>query len=137
MITGSTYVNTATATAKTLPANDPNVGAAATLTRNAADDVTVGAAAVTGKSLEATSENFTDPGDGSRNAEPAPWPSAKCSPFASPSALPVGLTKNVILGDLLPAGLRHIGTPTLDRTSPLTASTGNPGESTATPGDTP
>ncbi|RPH86692.1 MAG: isopeptide-forming domain-containing fimbrial protein, partial [Desulfobacteraceae bacterium] len=134
VITGSTYVNTATATAKTLPSNDPNVGNAGTLTRNASDDVTVGAAAVTGKSLEATSENFTDPGDSSRNANP-PVAIGEVLYFRLAFTLPVGLTKNVILSDLLPAGLRHIGTPTLDRTSILTTSAGNPGGiNSGTPG---
>ncbi len=104
VITGSTYINTATATAKTLPSDDPNAANAVTLTKNASANVTVTAPTASGKTLVATSQDFTDHLDTNKDANP-PVAIGERVTYSIPFNVPPGVTSAVTLADEITTGI--------------------------------
>lgn len=107
VVVGSTYTNTATATAKTLPSNDPNVAAATTLTKTASATVAVTAPTTSTKTVVSTSQNFTDPSDTNKNANPAVAVGETIT-YSIPFNLPPGVTSAVTLADEITTGIGDV-----------------------------
>ncbi len=140
VVTGSSYTNRADASAKTLPSNDPNAAAAVTLTRNANATVAVVAPPTPTKSVVATSQGFTDPGDASVNANP-PVAIGETVTYSIPFALPPGVTRGVTLGDEIrtPAAIGDVAllSATLARSSVNLTAVADPGGINAAAAATP
>jgi len=128
VVTGSTYTNVATATAKTLPSNDGNAGNAGTLSKTASANVSVTAANISTKTVVSTSQNFTDTGDANKNANP-PVAIGETVTYAIDFSLPPGVTRTVILADEVTTGITDTAliSATLARSSTGLGTTSNPG----------
>ncbi len=124
VVTGSTYANTATATAKTLASNDPNAGAASTMTRTATANVAVTAPPNPSKTVLSTSQAFTDPGDAAVNANPLVAIGESIT-YSVPFTLPPGVTSAVVLADEITTGIGDLAlvSATLARSSTSLAAT--------------
>ncbi len=123
VVTGTTYQNTASVTGD----SQSGVVAQQRATTNAGSaNVSIPNAGVS-KSIVATSENSTDPGDLGINGNP-PVAIGEVVTYRVTFTVPEGITNGVILADVLPAGTTLVsGSARLDRTSLLLTSAADPG----------
>ncbi len=133
--TGSNAQNSASIRARTLPSNHPNEAAGGNVSATSTKPITILSATSKGKIITATSESSTDPGDASVASTP-PVAIGEVITYSISFGFPQGVTRNVVLSDLLPAGLTLIaGTTTLDRSGTDITTATNPGNINAgTPG---
>ncbi|WP_153306071.1 isopeptide-forming domain-containing fimbrial protein [Desulfatiglans anilini] len=122
VVTGSTFVNTATAAGHSLPGTDPEFDDPAydrEPSASGSDSITTSPAGTGTKEILGTSEEFTN---GSRVAI------GEVVEYRVRFSLPPGLTRSVTLGDELPGGLGFIaGSAMLDRSSESLLSVIDPG----------
>ena len=131
VVTGSAYQNTAGTTGDS---QNGVVIQQRTTTANGSATANVPSSQAS-KSIIATSENSTDPGDVNLNANP-PVAIGEVLTFRLTYTIPEGTTNNVTLSDVLPSGLTHIaGSAFLDRNSAALTTTSDPGSiNSNTPG---
>lgn len=102
VVTGSTYTNTATLTAKTLPSNETGAG---TLTKDASANVVVSGPVASAKTVTATSQGFTL--DTDLNGNP-PAAIGETVTYSIPFNLQPGVTKSVTLVDEIITGIGDV-----------------------------
>jgi uncharacterized repeat protein (TIGR01451 family)/fimbrial isopeptide formation D2 family protein len=108
VVTGSTYTNTADGTAKTLPADDPNLASAGTINATqATDTLTATPPGTPTKVVSSTSQTFTDPGDANKNANP-PVAIGERVTYSLTFSLPPGQTNTVTLVDEVTTGMGDV-----------------------------
>ncbi len=113
--TGSTFVNQATLTGRTLPTNHPNEPAGGNVSASANRTLSIQGATSRGKRIAATSEDATDPGDANAAAVP-PVAIGEVITYQIDFGLADGVTAAASLRDVLQAGLTFIpGSATLAR----------------------
>ena len=138
VVTGSTYTNTATASGMTLPSDDPNAGLSEMRSKMASADVIVTPPAASAKTVEMTSQDFTDPGDTAKNATPL-VAIGETVTYSVPFALPPGVTNAVVLVDEITTGIGDVVLldAKLERSSNNLTAAANPANINAEPAASP
>ena len=137
VVTGSSFVNHATLTGRTLPANHPNQAAGGNVSATADRTLSIQGATSRGKQIVATSEDATDPGDANAASIP-PVAIGEVVTYQIVFGLADGVTAAASLRDVLQSGLTFIpGTATLARNRDGITIAADPGGINGAPAGTP